>query len=122
MNWKKIKNDITKEKPSSFYTVSNGEYMEKWLKCIDREWITKNSKITSYGYAVYVSMCLCLDKKSLYGGPLIKTKYPTYCMDLETTGLITMNQFKFEYEIGNEAPATLTVLVRCMRGYGAPRI
>ena len=43
-------------------------------------------------------------------------------MDLETNGIITMNPFKFEYEIGNEAPATLTVLVRCMRGYGAPRI
>jgi len=120
--WEKIKNDITKEKPSSFFEISNAEYMEKWICAIDRGWITKTSQITSLGYAVYVMTCLCLDKTSMFGGPLVKSKSASRTINLESYKIIEINPFKIGYSLGNEGPGFLTVLVRCIRGHGAPRI
>ena len=122
VNWEKIKNNVTKEKPSSFFEITNAEYMEKWISAIDRDWITKDSQITSLGYAVYVMTCLCLDKTSMFGGPLVKSKSASRTLNLETYKIIEINPFEIGYSLGNEGPGFLTVLVRCMKGAGAPKI
>ena len=122
MAWEKLRNSITKEKPSSFYHISDSEYMERWLHAVDNDWITKTSTITNYGYAVYVLTCLCLDKTSMFGGPLIKSKMASMAINLEYYGIIHMNVFKLKYQLGNNGPGILTVLVKCIRGHGSPRI
>ena len=122
MNWGKIKNDITKEKPSSFFVISESEYMERWLQCIGEGWITEDSQITVAGYAVYVLTCLCLNKTSLFGGPLVKSKSASLGINLQEFEIVVMDPHKKEYQLGNNAPGIITVLVRCIEGHGAPRI
>ena len=122
MNWDKLRNDITKEKPSSFFEISKQEYLEKWLRAVDNEWITKDSRITSTGYAVYVISCLCLNKTSLFGGPLVLSKTAHCAVDLEYYDIIEYNVIENQYVLGNSAPGILTILVKCMKGQGEPQI
>jgi hypothetical protein len=121
--WERIKNNyVTKEKPKSFYEVGKQEYLEKWLRAVDNEWITKTSNITSTGYAVYVISCLCLNKTSLFGGPLVSSKTAHCAVDLEYYDMIEYNMFKHKYVLGVAAPAMLTIIVKCIRGQGDPEI
>ena len=123
MNWEKIKNNVTKEKPTSFFEITDAEYMEKWLKAITWGWITKSSQITVYGYSVYVGTCLALDKTSLLGGPLVKSKSPAVAINLEDFKIITLKNKKsgIDYTLDYDGPGYITVLIRCIRGQGEPR-
>ena len=123
VNWEKIKNNVTKEKPTSFFEITDAEYMEKWLKAITWGWITKSSQITVYGYSVYVGTCLALDETSLLGGPLVKSKSPAVAINLEDFKIITLTTTKsgVDYTLNYDGPGYLEVLIRCIRGQGEPR-
>ena len=120
MGWEKFLNNITKEKPSSFFEISDREYLEKWIYAVEKEWITKNSQITSLGYAIYVITCLCLNKTSMFGGPLVKSKSASRSINIESYNIVEIDPFKNEYSLGNQGPGIMTVLVKCIRGYGSP--
>tara|TARA_B110001454_G_scaffold17197_1_gene15459 strand:+ start:382 stop:750 length:369 start_codon:yes stop_codon:yes gene_type:complete len=122
MIWEKIKNDITKEKPSSFYNITNREYMEKWLRAVSHDWITKSSQITFKGYSIYVATCLCLNKTSLLGGPLVKSKAPAVTYDLMYYEIVKLDQEKNEYVLDWQGPGYIKVIVNCIRGHGDPKV
>lgn len=121
MAWEKFKNSITKKKPQSFYEVTDDEYLQKWLKSITWEWITKTSQITVNGYSTYVGTCLALNKTSMFGGPLIKSKASAVPHNLVDFDIIEYSGRSNEYALSYDGPGYITVLVRCIQGYGAPR-
>ena len=121
MNWEKIKNNVTKEKPLSFYDITNAEYFEKWQRSITWEWITEDSQITVKGYSVYAGTCLALNKTSILGGPLAKSKAPEVPDNLVNFEIIKFNGEINDYELDFDGPGYLEVLIRCIRGQGSPK-
>ena len=121
MAWEKFKNNITKKRPLSFFDVTDAEYLEKWLKAITWGWITKTSHITVNGYSIYVGTCLALNKTSMFGGPLIKSKSPAVPHNLVDFDIIELNGKSNDYVLDYDGPGYMTVLVRCIQGYGAPK-
>ena len=69
MNWDKLRNNITKEKHSSFYNITDDEYFAKWGMLYKFGWITNNSNITENGLRVYVATLNHLGRDSVLGGP-----------------------------------------------------
>ena len=68
VNWEKIKNDFTKDKPSSYYHITGSEYFGRWATAKKMGWLD-NQNISKLGYEVYLTVLTVMGKDSIWGSP-----------------------------------------------------
>ena len=121
-NWDKLRNNITKEKPVSFYHITEKEYLEKWTRCIEFEWINNRSEITEHGFSVYVTTVSALGKDSILGGPATKSKTGIIPVNLKKYQILKYDKYKKEFTFDSNGTGYMEVLIRCINGNGEPRV
>lgn len=119
MNWEKIKNDFTHDKPSSHYDITGNEYFGRWLVASKLGWITSDG-ITRLGYEVYLTVLTVMGKESIWGSPKRKQKLTTQIDMLLKREFIIFNKKTKEFEFGSGMGGYFTVLNAAMQGKPNP--
>ena len=121
MNWEKIKNDFTKNRPSSYYHITGSEYFGRWATARQWGWLDNNN-ISELGYEVYLTILTMMGTSSIYGSPK-RTQKTTKHMDMLVAGeLLVFNSKTKKYEFGDGMPGYFSVLVNGMNGKAIPTI
>ena len=121
VNWEKIKNDFTKDKPSSYYHITGSEYFGRWAAVEELGWI-KKGHITKLGYETYLTILTVMGVDSIFGSPKRKQKCSTQLDKLLKKELIVFNQKAKKFEFGNNMPGYFTVLMLAMKGNAIPKL
>lgn len=121
MNWEKIKNDITKGKPSSYYDVTGTEYFGRWQIASTLGWVNEYG-ITKLGYEVYLSTLTLMGVDSILGSPKRKQRCHTQIDMLLEREYIVFNKKTFEFEFGSGMVGIFTVLNAAMQGKPTPKL
>ena len=121
MNWEKIKNDFTKDKPSSYYHITGSEYFGRWAAVEELGWI-KKGHITKLGYETYLTILTVMGVDSIFGSPKRKQKCSTQLEKLFKKELIVFNHKTKKFDFGNNMPGYFTVLMLAMKGNAIPKL
>lgn len=121
MNWEKIKNDFTHEKPTSYYKITGNEYFGRWVAC-EKAGFVKDGKITQLGYETYLTILTVMGVSSIYGSPKRKQRTMSQYDYLIKNELIVFNIISKKFEFGNDMPGFFTVLIKAMEGNSIPKI
>lgn len=123
MNWEKIKNDITKEKSSSYYHVTGSEYFGRWATAKKNGWLAPDHKnISQFGYEIYLTILTVIGKESIWGSPKRTqkmTKHVDYLIEHE---LIVYDEKTKKFIFTNRMPGFFAVLVLAIDGKAIPKI
>ena len=121
VNWEKIKNDFTKDKPSSYYHITGSEYFGRWATAKKMGWLD-NQNISKLGYEVYLTVLTVMGKDSIWGSPKRTQKSTKHIDMLLDEELIIFNSKTKKFDFGNMMPGYFIVLSMAMNGKATPKI